>query len=79
MPDRTTDRFNQIQAEKKQSVLQTKEVMQHEETLGDGRIRIPIADGNVTFKENPAPAPSTCLHTTDSNEQKTNDSKLWKH
>lgn len=60
VPDRTTDRFNQIQAEKKANqVLQTKRSNAGtEETLGDGRIRITDRDGNVTFKENPAPAPA---------------------
>jgi hypothetical protein len=60
VPDRTTDRFNQIQAEKKANqVLQTKRSNAGtEETLGDGRIRITDRDGNVTFKEKPALAPA---------------------
>ena len=60
VPDRTTDRFNQIQTEKKANqVLQTKRSNAGtEETLGDGRIRITDRDGNVTFKEKPTPAPA---------------------
>jgi hypothetical protein len=60
VPDRTTDRFNQIQTEKKANqVLQTKRSNAGtEEILGDGRIRITDRDGNVTFKEKPTPAPA---------------------
>ena len=60
VPDRTTDRFNQIQAEKKanQVLQRTRSNAGTEEILGDGRIRITDRDGNVTFKEKPALAPA---------------------
>ena len=72
VPDRTTDRFIQIQGEKKANQVlsrkistSSKGVETKEETLGDGRIRITRTDNNgttVSYVQDPtqgaqAPAP----------------------